>query len=162
MNHTDKPERDCGTSYVALRDFFTLWIERLEIFFNRRFEDLDAKTTLALNNADKAVIKAETATEKRFEGVNEFRQTLADQAATLMPRSEALSKFENMQKDITTLDKGIQEIREKGSNITGRDLQRDQNRQDISTKQGWIIPMAVIGGLAFINTILNLYLLLKK
>lgn len=162
MNHTDKPERACGPSYVDLRDYFSLWLERLEIFINRRFDDLDSKTTLAVNNSDKAVIKAETATEKRFEGVNEFRQTLADQAATLMPRSEALSKFENMQKDITTLDKGLQEIREKGSSITGRDLQRDQTRQDVATREGWMMPMIVIGGIAFINMILNLYLLLKK
>lgn len=34
------------------------------------------------------MIKAETATEKRFESVNEFRAQLADQSNTLMPRAE--------------------------------------------------------------------------
>lgn len=43
----------------------------------------------AMASADRAVLKAETAAEKRFEGVNEFRATLADQAARLMPRAEA-------------------------------------------------------------------------
>jgi hypothetical protein len=43
----------------------------------------------ALASAEKAVTKAETSAERRFESVNEFRQTLTDQAATFMPRAEA-------------------------------------------------------------------------
>lgn len=42
----------------------------------------------ALKAAETAVSKAESAAEKRFDSVNEFRATLADQTATLMPRSE--------------------------------------------------------------------------
>ena len=45
--------------------------------------------TAALIAADRAVTKAELASERRFEGVNEFRAQLADQAATLMPRAES-------------------------------------------------------------------------
>ena len=143
MTHTDRPEQGCGSGYVALRDYFTLWIERLEVFYTRRFEDLDAKTTLALAAADKAVTKAEIATEKRFEGVNEFRQTLADQASRLMPREEATSKFDNMVKDITALAKEIQDR---------RDLQHDRSQD----RQGWIIPLIVVGIIAIANLILNL------
>jgi len=39
--------------------------------------------------ADRAVLKAEVASDKRFESVNEFRKTLADQQGTFMPRAEA-------------------------------------------------------------------------
>lgn len=42
----------------------------------------------ALTAAKEAVNKAEMAAEKRFESVNEFRGQLADQTATLMPRTE--------------------------------------------------------------------------
>ena len=42
----------------------------------------------ALSAAKEAVAKAEAASEKRFEGVNEFRATLSDQQRTVMPRSE--------------------------------------------------------------------------
>jgi hypothetical protein len=143
MTHTERPGQPCGTGTVALRDYFTLWLERLELFYNRRFEDLDTKTTLALTAADKAVNKAETATEKRFEGVNEFRQTLADQASRLMPREEALSKFENMLKDIAALSKDIQDR---------RDMQYDKSLE----RQGWIIPLVVVGIIAIANLILNL------
>lgn len=43
---------------------------------------------VAQSAADKAVQKAEVASEKRFEGVNEFRAQLGDQQRTLMPRAE--------------------------------------------------------------------------
>jgi len=46
------------------------------------------RVTLALAAADKAVSKAEAATEKRFESVNEFRQTLSDQTRSFVSRVE--------------------------------------------------------------------------
>ena len=53
-----------------------------------RFASMKIAVDAALAAADRAVTKAEIATEKRFEGVNEFRETLRDQASTLLPRSE--------------------------------------------------------------------------
>ena len=46
------------------------------------------RVALALAAADKAVSKAETATEKRFESVNEFRQTLSDQTRSFISKVE--------------------------------------------------------------------------
>ncbi len=46
------------------------------------------KVALALSAAEKAISKAETATEKRFDSVNEFRQTLTDQAGQFITRME--------------------------------------------------------------------------
>lgn len=149
--HTEKPGQPCGRSYVDLRDYFTLWLERLEVFYTRRFEDLDAKTTLALAAADKAVTKAEIATEKRFEGVNEFRATLADQALRLIPREEAQSKFDNLQKDLAAIAKEVQDRRNAVS-----DRQQDAGQY----RQGWVIPMIVF---IVINLLINLLpLLLRK
>lgn len=42
----------------------------------------------ALDAAKEAVSKAEAASEKRFDGVNEFRAALSDQQRVLMPRTE--------------------------------------------------------------------------
>jgi len=47
----------------------------------------------ALLSAEKAVAKAEAAADKRFESVNEFRGQLADQAASMITRAEAESRF---------------------------------------------------------------------
>jgi hypothetical protein len=46
------------------------------------------RAALALAAADKAIAKGEVATEKRFESVNEFRQTLSDQTKTFISRVE--------------------------------------------------------------------------
>lgn len=46
------------------------------------------RIALALAAADKAASKAETATEKRFESVDEFRQTLSDQTKSLVSKVE--------------------------------------------------------------------------
>jgi hypothetical protein len=48
----------------------------------------DKANRIALEAAEKAVLKAENANERRFEGVNEFRQTLSDQAAQFITRKE--------------------------------------------------------------------------
>ncbi len=54
------------------------------------------KVALALTAAEKAITKAETATEKRFESVNEFRATLSDQASDFVTRVEFQSLKERM------------------------------------------------------------------
>lgn len=53
------------------------------------FDGAEKAVNAALAAADRAVSKAELASDKRFESVNEFRKTLADQQATFMPRAEA-------------------------------------------------------------------------
>jgi hypothetical protein len=54
-------------------------------------------------DAERAIAKAEAASEKRFEGVNEFRQQLGDQARTFMPRIEAEKSFSNIEQQIANL-----------------------------------------------------------
>ena len=74
--------------------------------YDQRFEAMDEKTSLALTSSEKAVSKAEAATEKRFDAVNEFRGQLKDQAATLMPRAEADSKFKTLEDKLEEMKRG--------------------------------------------------------
>jgi hypothetical protein len=67
----------------------------------QRFLAQEAAQTLALTAQEKAVLKAEAATERRFEGVNEFRQTLADQQQTFIGRSEADARFTSMEEKLS-------------------------------------------------------------
>lgn len=53
--------------------------ESIQLQIDQRFAASEAKVTTALTAADLATTKAETAAEKRFDSVNEFRKTLADQ-----------------------------------------------------------------------------------
>jgi hypothetical protein len=64
---------------------------------NRRFIGAEQAVNRALDAADKANTKSDAAIEKRFDGVNEFRKTLADQTQTFMPRAEveAIVKAQN-------------------------------------------------------------------
>lgn len=112
------------------------------------------KVALALTAADKAVNKAELATEKRFEGVNEFRSQLSDQAATFMPRTEAeartaqnTEKISDMNTRIAELDKRIAEI----SSRTG-------GHQDSTKNLVTIIGLA----LGALTIVVSIYLAMHK
>jgi hypothetical protein len=72
------------------------------------------KVALALAAADKATIKADTANERRFESVNEFRAQLTDQAGTFMTRTEAVAMVERNAER-------IQELTDRLNRTEGRD-----------------------------------------
>jgi hypothetical protein len=57
-------------------------VDTLKAHIEALLAEKDKQIGLALSAAEKAVTKAETATEKRFDSVNEFRQTLTDQTKT--------------------------------------------------------------------------------
>jgi hypothetical protein len=80
------------TKIIDLRDLKAHDLQAIE----QRFQLSKAAVSDALEAAKEAVNKAESATEKRFASVNEFRSTLSDQAAQLMPRAEAQARFETI------------------------------------------------------------------
>ena len=77
--------------------------DTLKEYIEQRFTDQDKAVQAALLAAKEAVLKAEVATEKRFESVNEFRAQLADQSNTLMPRAEFAAQHKNLEDKITVL-----------------------------------------------------------
>ena len=77
--------------------------------YEQRFTDSGTAVQAALMAAEKAVTKAETASEKRFEGVNEFRNTLADQQRTLMPRPEAELRMGSIETSLVAIQKQLAE-----------------------------------------------------
>lgn len=72
--------------------------------YTERFAAQEGANQLALNAAEKAVLKAENASEKRFEAVNEFRATLSDQAATLISRKEVEALFSAVNSTLNRLE----------------------------------------------------------
>lgn len=78
-------------------------VDTLKEFIEQRITDQDKAVQAALIAAKEAVIKAETATEKRFESVNEFRAQLADQSNTLMPRQEYSVQHRALEDRVTDL-----------------------------------------------------------
>ncbi len=106
----------------ALDEKFTLLFTETEKRNAQRFDAQQEAVRQALLSAEKAVTKAEIASEKRFEGMNEFRQSLTDQTNTYMPRAEytvqhkALSeKVDIMIDRISINERSISEIKDRGS-----------------------------------------------
>ena len=86
----------------------------LEKLLTQRFDDADKAvaaafaasergTTTALAATKEAISKAEAAQQRVNEGQNEFRATLKDQAATLMPRSETELLVKELRTQIASL-----------------------------------------------------------
>jgi len=80
-----------------------------------------SEITAALVAADRAVLKAETATEKRFESVNEFRGTLDNQQRTLIPRSEVDVMVRGLTEKIADITKRLD-----GLQAESRELQSER------------------------------------
>ena len=99
------------------------------------------------NAADKftgqreAVLKAEAASEKRFDGVNEFRATLADQQRTLMPRAESELRMNAQDRQIDDMMVRLAAIQSRSRGFAG----------------GWGVAVGVIGLIgAVVAIVLNL------
>ena len=126
------PDRPCTHSELIARvvaleagfaAFKELMAERDERYKQRALSQ-DAAVEVALANSERAINKAEVSTEKRFDAVNEFRGTLADQATKLMPRAEydvqhrALAeKVEINEGRITTMQREISGILAHGGGL---------------------------------------------
>ena len=94
-----------GWTVETVRDHLESVIALHDRRYEQRFADQQQAVEAALSAAKEAVIKAETAAEKRFEGVNEFRAALGDQQRLLMPRSEADRAITALSEKLLALEK---------------------------------------------------------
>ena len=85
-------------------------MDERDIRYQQRFEAQSSAINAALLAAEKAVTKAEIATEKRFEGVNEFRGALQDAAKNQITRVEVEAWREQSRDAQATLAARIQLI----------------------------------------------------
>lgn len=104
-------------AYVAHNESMRLEADKrnddLRAEFDRRYEQRFAAqekaVEAALTSAKEAVLKAEAASEKRFESINEFRRTLSDQAqqfASAEKVNDLVSRFDRLEGRSSGLDAG--------------------------------------------------------
>lgn len=86
--------------FIAQELAVTLALGRVDKEFHGHLSSVREEGRAALDAANTAIQKSETATERRFEGVNEFRQQLGDQAQTFMPRKESDVRMEAISEKI--------------------------------------------------------------
>lgn len=96
----------------SARELAAIMAER-ERANNQRFEAQEKAVASALSAAKEAVSKAETAAEKRFDSVNEFRSTLKDQQLTLISRNEADIRFKSIEEKLSTTELRVAQIASK-------------------------------------------------
>jgi hypothetical protein len=116
--------------------------------YEERFRAMDEKTSLALTASEKAVSKAETATEKRFDAVNEFRGSLSDQTATLLPRAEAEARFKALDAKNEDLKNEVSGLRESRSSGEGKEKAGQHSIATIFSVLATLIALATL--MAFI------------
>lgn len=108
---------------VPLREHLEALIDNLDKRLSGAIDDRDARIQLALAASKEAVLKAETANDKRLELLNEFRGQSAD-------RDARFALTDVMDQKFTTYDEKI-----------GR------NTSDIASLQGRLIAFTGLGAL---------------
>lgn len=78
-------------------------VDTLKEYLEALRADDQKAVSAALQAAKEAVTKAENATEKRFESVNEFRQQLADQTNTFISRLEYDAQHKALEDKVSDL-----------------------------------------------------------
>ena len=137
---------------VALKRYIESMLEQAELRYQQRFDAQTIAVNAAMSAAEKAinaallasekaVLKAETASERRFESVNEFRGSLNDMVATLIPRREADERFKT--------------IAEKLDGLQARLDRNDGGSAGL--RQGWIM---LLGAVALISTLASIFVFL--
>lgn len=100
------------------------------------------KTALALASDRRAIDKAEFANEKRFEGVNEFRAQLGDQAASFITRVEHNSVIDSIKTEHTSY---VKSMSEKFDDVKTR-LDKAEGR-GVGLNAGWIYLLGVVAAI---------------
>ena len=86
--------------------------------YTERFDGQEQANKVALEAAEKAVLKAEDAAGRRFDSVNEFRQTLSDQAAQFVTRKEVEALFLGVNATLGRLETGAAASAGRGAGVS--------------------------------------------
>lgn len=150
--------------------------QRLQQRFDSQTKAIDAAITAqraaidaALTAADKATLKAEASDRDKFASVNEFRQTLSDQATTFITRNEADSLFTRNAEKIQDILNRLDAFVDRDTVMTQYNLVMTQvgkiaETQTLSTGKGaglhagWIYMLGLVAAL---GTLISIYLAFK-
>jgi hypothetical protein len=104
------------------------------------------------DDLDRAGVKAESAIEKRFDSVNEFRASLADQARLLMPRQEAESLLKSLTEKLET---GLKVLADRVDTQSAQLISSAGKKSGIES--GWGYAVGAVGLVLAIASFLALF-----
>jgi hypothetical protein len=137
---------------VSLREYVTMMIQLEMTRLGERFLAVEKSTQAAFDNSQRAIDKAAIATEKRFEGVNEFRSALADQASNFVTRSDLTALSEKMEIQIERLRQDLYALAKRA------DLHQGKEAGAKITWGSVVAIIAAIGTLVGIIVVTGTYL----
>ena len=112
------------------------------------FDQLALRMEERFTACQAAITKAETAAEKRFESVNEFRGQMADQATHFITRNESELKdkgqrdiSDSLRKDLTTIKDDFQKDI---VSLRTTDSDRSGSSRGMRDMYGWVFGIAVL------------------
>ena len=115
-------------------------LETLKEYFDGLRNSDEKRYLERFNASDKAITKAEDATERRFQGVNEFRSAMSDQARLMMPRAEAEALQRNTESKIQAVLDKILAIEKQRS----EDLGANMARNAAARQMNWLIGIVIV------------------
>jgi hypothetical protein len=89
-----------STALAAVDQHHSEQIANIWREFAAHLEQVREETRVAFIASEKAIAKAEQSMEKRLDGMNEFRETLRDQAATFLSRAEAGQRMDSLSESL--------------------------------------------------------------
>ena len=134
------------------KEFNRTFFKEHEVHLNKLMDERDLRLQQKFESLAMAINKAEQATEKRFDSVNEFRAVLTSQQNNLLPRVEYDAGHKNLSEIVSSNVKTL-------SDTILAQKERVDKLENI--KQGssnvWIIIVGVIGfATGLISFILNI------
>lgn len=116
----------------TLKDHYDARLAALETHYNERYERQRI-----------AVDKAEAAMERRFQGVNEFRQALSDQTATYLRRDEYVAYHQTLVDKVDGMDSRLDRIEAASLAITSSRVERRSGVTSSTAVISVIVSVAV-------------------
>ncbi len=176
--HTCKPNSNKANTIVDLREYFSLWLTRLEGFYeerDRRYEDrfkaqetavaaalaaAEKLTAAAFAASKEAIYKAEQAQTAYNASHNDLTRKMDSQNREMLPRPEADSRFKAQDERIEDIKTEIAKLREYKSEMGGRGEQRVESRQHSQWGIGIVIG-SLLGAAAFLIAVIQLVIQVK-
>jgi hypothetical protein len=110
------------TETISVREHLTALIKATDVRYSERFAAQNEALQVALVAAEKAVLKAEVASEKRFESMNEFRGALNDMVGKMMPRAETDQRFTALSEKLDEMQARLAGYGDQLGDMTSKDM----------------------------------------
>jgi hypothetical protein len=131
---------------------------QMDLSYQQRFDAQEKAMEAALTAADRAVLKAEAASERRFESVNELRSVLTAQSATLATKADV----EAATKALTDKIDGQSGVARLLDRYMSRDSGRNEDTTAAKTQRNQSMTIAVAIGVGVLAAAISLISMLTR